>query len=912
MLSNLRIQKSDLAEISTIKKYLDQIANVLGNTTGDDASKDSVMIMQQAMHNFYNALADLNNNPEYPSRREGVIVAAKYLSDTISNNVSQIQQIRLSVDQDIMNQVNKANNIIQSIADNNALLTSTNPEIKANAENSLVTYTNQLSEIMNINVYRNTEYGRVTITTSSGLALINNSANILSYNNVTDVGIFLNNIPLASLDLNYPDRNGNLVSMSELISGGAEGNIKTILSSGKLYGLQQLRDVAIPQLIEKIDSFANNLSYQMNEIHNSGAGLSPSSSLLGKTLVGAPDKRDWSGSVRINIVDPNGNYVKRHEEGSQGKQRDLRPLELNLSALNGGSGPGIALSTSIIEKEINEYFYSAPLTARVRMGDLISSPDGTGDGGIEDIKLVSMQSSISGGQFAFDFELDNGHRNNYHFQVLNLSVSNGATVVTTSQNAYTSVAGTRTRTNQQNVIDLSTGGGGTYVITARLKVVDNVTGEISIADVEYQVNDSANDVLNTRYSAISASGANTVVGTYGAVLVPASTVKSFMSANIVNSSGYQIASNLDGFLQLKTTDSSLYRVVIDDLDSKENGLSTNASFVSTNKGFSHYFGLNNFFVENPTIRGSAYNMAVRSDIVANGGYNLFSVGKMELSAPTKDVISTQGMGVASGTFELVNLPNYDDTLTINGQVFTFDNAGATDTTIDISSANIPTIITKIIAKLNTVNSTNTNAGINFAHFMVQPLNSNKMVMTANVAGIAANSMSIAANLTIGTTGPGGITRTALINTTNTTLASSAPSGNLIGGTNNDSQALQNNIYTYSVRQTDKTIADAMYEMQNTTYTFASTTSFAAQNTTFNQFMQQDIISYFVDNVSNAAMNLDNTNAKYQQFNLVFQNQTKVNLDEQLAMMVQIQASYNASATIIRSVQKMWDSLFASV
>ena len=54
-----------------------------------------------------------------------------------------------------------------------------------------------------------------------------------------------------------------------------------------------------------------------------------------------------------------------------------------------------------------------------------------------------------------------------------------------------------------------------------------------------------------------------------------------------------------------------------ELNSQEVGLPSTPSSSVTNKGFSDYFGMNNFFEPHGTTCGSALNMSVRSDIVSN-------------------------------------------------------------------------------------------------------------------------------------------------------------------------------------------------------------------------------------------------------------------------------------------------------
>jgi flagellar hook-associated protein 1 len=88
-----------------------------------------------------------------------------------------------------------------------------------------------------------------------------------------------------------------------------------------------------------------------------------------------------------------------------------------------------------------------------------------------------------------------------------------------------------------------------------------------------------------------------------------------------------------GYLKLVTGDAD-FTVAIDELDSKQLGATTVSPRVEgTNRGFSHFFELNNFFKSNePTATGdtkknSAINMAVEERLVNNS--NLISLGNLE-------------------------------------------------------------------------------------------------------------------------------------------------------------------------------------------------------------------------------------------------------------------------------------------
>jgi flagellar hook-associated protein FlgK len=185
-----------------------------------------------------------------------------------------------------------------------------------------------------------------------------------------------------------------------------------------------------------------------------------------------------------------------------------------------------------------------------------------------------------------------------------------------------------------------------YDITATVGVVDKVTGVVSTSQITYRVNNHARDMLNNRYDATAVAGGGTIV----APLTSQETLKAIM----VDENGNEIAKfngkyiDQPGYLKIvggvggTNTSSSSYCVAIDTMDSTQLGNPTGSPpELGTNWGFSHYFGLNNFFTSNApiasgdTLKNSAIHLAVADRIVADP--NLISTGKIALQNQPADV-----------------------------------------------------------------------------------------------------------------------------------------------------------------------------------------------------------------------------------------------------------------------------------
>ncbi len=231
--------------------------------------------------------------------------------------------------------------------------------------------------------------------------------------------------------------------------------------------------------------------------------------------------------------------------------------------------------------------------------------------------------SVSGNSFTFETTTNAGGGGS--FDVVGQS----------ARPAYATVeAGDYRRTNSDGVITLDLSGNSAspyYTIIANVGVVDE-DGNVSTSQVTYRVDNSLNNLLNARYAAQAANGDGTLV-------LPNST-QALARAMLVDANGNELpkvggiyTNSQRGYLKIVAGNSN-HVIGIDSLDSTELGQPNGSPpLAATNRGFSHYFGLNNFFVEadvDDTLTNSAINLEVRTDIVGNP--NLISLGGLVQTA----------------------------------------------------------------------------------------------------------------------------------------------------------------------------------------------------------------------------------------------------------------------------------------
>ncbi|MFZ4124547.1 MAG: flagellar hook-associated protein FlgK [Rickettsiales bacterium] len=205
-----------------------------------------------------------------------------------------------------------------------------------------------------------------------------------------------------------------------------------------------------------------------------------------------------------------------------------------------------------------------------------------------------------------------------------------------AQSAYDTIdAGEKRRTRDaggQFALDLSGNFGSAYYdITLDVAVVDE-QGAVVTSTITYRVNNNQTNMLNDRFD-------NTSVGGNGQRVIPNNS-QEFMRAILVDADGAELPKingryiGADtGYMKFVARDG--LGISIDELNSKQLGdFNVVPTEMATNRGFSHFFGLNNLFKDNldyrevRNLKNSAYDLAVE-DAIANDP-NMIATGKMVL------------------------------------------------------------------------------------------------------------------------------------------------------------------------------------------------------------------------------------------------------------------------------------------
>lgn len=870
---SIRDQQSILNKAGTIDEYYEKIQILLGkpNTNTD---------LDSAIRDFFSGLKSLSETPSDDAVRLNTIGKASVLADRISGAARSLQDLRYEVDRDILNSVNMINQQTSHIKSANQVIGRYQdvdlapPDIFEDRDIAL----QKLSEQIDINTYFSNT-GQAFVSTASGQEIVGVTDYVVDYIPSSSINNLINNSPFQPVTVSILESNDQKTNTQSIVSGGKSAEVVTKIRGGRLKGLLEMRDQILPDMLSQLDNLAKVLVDQINSSHNRGNGFPASLELTGTTLIKEDDSRMFSGKFMMAVLDSNGLPVNR-EDGSIGGT-PLKPLIVDLNKLNSGYSSG-EIDVKTIINEINQYFYHDLVSNRLRVGNLY------------DIKIAATDdlSFAPNGQFSFDFELNNDSQNDAKFEVVNVNVSGGAAGVSGAlPGVFTAKAGERVRTGLPISIDFAGGGGGPYDVDVQIAVTNGATGDTDLVTARFIIDDdpASLEVRNRRYTVDS------LISGDPDFLIASPTTQGMAWASIVDKNGVEVNDGSPGYLQIKGLPSG-YHIAFDQLDSKELGLPYVESpyfpgIEATNKNFSHFFGLNNLFVDNYQSENAALNMKVREDMLTSP--RALSTGFLNQS-PAIERIKKVGVQQSTATLTISANPALSDSITINGQIFTFVNAAVNDNEITLG-ASLDATLDNIVGKLNAANLYNTGS-VDKASYTTDSVRN--IYINHNIAGSIGNLFTLSFNFT---------TATASINNA---IASTANNGNLIGGIDDNIKIMAER-YTYQLGISNNQAADLLYSISNYNLAFKPVGSLPAFSNTISGYAAT-IVSYAATNAVFAKSDVKKEKLFYDGYIEKFQGMSGVNLNEEVANTIIYQNAYSANARLVSVVSKMYDFLFDAI
>ena len=437
LLRSIRLQGGVVGRTEVTSDYADRTQLLLGRPGSQNS-------LPSFIGNFFNSIQTLAQTPENTTLRVGAVNSATALTREFRSLSQSLQDMRLQTENDIVQSINIINATLRDLKALNATIVNDTQlgknvgELLDRRDRALAT----LSEYLDIGTYQQAN-GQINVFTSSGASLLDDNVYQISYLPQSSVTAFVNDSVKAPINIYRVNDSGQLTGNPvQLVSGGRTSQITSGLVAGKLRGLLDMRDRQLPNLLSQLDVVASNLRDEFNRVHNQGVGFPGANSYTGARPVNAGSFSQWTGQMRMALMDGSGRPV---QSPYPGENSGIRPLLLDFSRLNTGSGAGFPTIQGIID-EINQY-YGPPQNKAVV-------------GNLNNIRLASNSPVLPGSppQFNFDFDLENISGSNANFFVTGVEVldNTGTDITNVSQtipqvelastNTYTTTTGSGTVT----------------------------------------------------------------------------------------------------------------------------------------------------------------------------------------------------------------------------------------------------------------------------------------------------------------------------------------------------------------------------------------------------------------------------------------------------------------------------------
>ncbi len=336
LIREVRRESGTLAERDVRREFFSRLQNLFG-TLGDNSSVGA------GITRFASALETVASSPEVAAHRLEAVNAGSATARELNQIAERIQDLRGETNREIAAAVDDINQQLQAIEELNAKITELKQTGRTTGEleDQRALAVDALAEYLPIQYFERSN-GQMVVLTRTGQPLVESRASMLGY--APAALVTSDHEYIAPGDPGYPGQIPGIYlnpsSPPNPIADSAR-DLTGLLDSGKLAGLIEMRDTALPDIAAQVDALAAQLRDQVNAIHNTGVAFPGPTQITGSLALpgGATTPITATGFVRIGTVDANGDMNTPRLDLDLGTVATAGDI---VAAINGTAGLNIA------------------------------------------------------------------------------------------------------------------------------------------------------------------------------------------------------------------------------------------------------------------------------------------------------------------------------------------------------------------------------------------------------------------------------------------------------------------------------------------------------------------------------------------------------------------------------------------
>jgi len=264
--SQLWTETSGGSYADTTSSLYQQLQNIYG-TPGTASSFDGIF------NSFTTALQSLATSPSSFSAQAAAVSAAQAVAQNLNSMTANVQQLRTQAEAGIADDVQTANSMLTQIAQINQQLSGAtgSDSTSATLEDQRDQDITQLSQLMNVNVVKNSN-NQISLFTGTGQQLVSGSqASQLSFGNAGT---------LSATEQWSADPSQDAVGTITLTSAAGSTTdlvASNAIQSGQIGAYLQMRDNILPQAQNQLDEMANQMSQALSNQTTAGTAVTSGS-----------------------------------------------------------------------------------------------------------------------------------------------------------------------------------------------------------------------------------------------------------------------------------------------------------------------------------------------------------------------------------------------------------------------------------------------------------------------------------------------------------------------------------------------------------------------------------------------------------------------------------------------------------